>query len=142
MTVLQWIHAVTDRHLLIVGTAFVVLTLFAYILKEFISPILHRYRLRKPIELFFLITSVDRHQVSYAIQDEQEHRTKELILPSDCRAYLHLVFRNKIAFTQNHFTLYFDGDRSKTPLIEEYHVRWSRLSEQIFRLDKWSLCRG
>jgi hypothetical protein len=20
--------------------------------------------------------------------------------------------------------------------------RWSRLSEQIFRLDKWSLCRG
>ncbi len=21
-------------------------------------------------------------------------------------------------------------------------VRWSRLSEQIFRVDKWSLCRG
>ena len=22
------------------------------------------------------------------------------------------------------------------------HQRWSRLSEQIFRIDKWSLCRG
>jgi hypothetical protein len=21
-------------------------------------------------------------------------------------------------------------------------LRWSRLSEQIFRVDKWSLCRG
>jgi hypothetical protein len=23
-----------------------------------------------------------------------------------------------------------------------YGVRWSRLSEQIFRVDKWSVCRG
>ena len=23
-----------------------------------------------------------------------------------------------------------------------YGLRWSRLSEQIFRVDKWSLCRG
>ena len=22
------------------------------------------------------------------------------------------------------------------------HMRWSRLSEQIFRVDKWSACRG
>jgi hypothetical protein len=22
------------------------------------------------------------------------------------------------------------------------HLRWSRLSEQIFRVDKWSVCRG
>jgi hypothetical protein len=22
------------------------------------------------------------------------------------------------------------------------HVRWSRLSEQIFRFDKWRVCRG
>jgi len=23
-----------------------------------------------------------------------------------------------------------------------FEVRWSRLSEQIFRFDKWSVCRG
>ena len=23
-----------------------------------------------------------------------------------------------------------------------YLLKWSRLSEQIFRVDKWSLCRG
>jgi hypothetical protein len=23
-----------------------------------------------------------------------------------------------------------------------YVVKWSRLSEQIFRVDKWNLCRG
>jgi hypothetical protein len=22
------------------------------------------------------------------------------------------------------------------------HMKWSRLSEQIFRIDKWSLCQG
>jgi hypothetical protein len=27
------------------------------------------------------------------------------------------------------------------PLAKEWE-RWSRLSEQIFRVDKWSLCRG
>src|SRR5262249_46552611 len=27
-------------------------------------------------------------------------------------------------------------------LDEVVSVRWSRLSEQIFRVDKWSLCRG
>jgi hypothetical protein len=26
------------------------------------------------------------------------------------------------------------------PIIE--HLRWARLSEQIFRVDKWSVCRG
>ncbi len=28
---------------------------------------------------------------------------------------------------------------SKRPELDQ---RWSRLSEQIFRVDKWSLCRG
>jgi hypothetical protein len=25
---------------------------------------------------------------------------------------------------------------------DSVNLRWSRLSEQIFRVDKWSLCRG
>jgi hypothetical protein len=123
MTVLsQWIHAVTDRHLLIVSTAFIILTVAVYILKEFICPLVHHYRLRNPIDLFFVITSIDRHKVDYAIQDEKEHRTKDLILPSNSKIYLHLVFKNKIAFTQNHFTLYFDGNSTKNPTIQEYYV--------------------
>jgi len=27
-------------------------------------------------------------------------------------------------------------------VAQEGYLRWSRLSEQIFRVDKWSLCRG
>ena len=27
-------------------------------------------------------------------------------------------------------------------LLENYYQSWSRLSEQFFRFDKWSLCRG
>jgi hypothetical protein len=27
-------------------------------------------------------------------------------------------------------------------LADRLTLRWSRLSEQIFRVDKWSLCRG
>src|ERR1700730_9539045 len=32
--------------------------------------------------------------------------------------------------------------RAKHFLVLEGYERWSRLSEQIFRIDKWSLCRG
>ena len=35
-----------------------------------------------------------------------------------------------------------DNSIQKHYPLEEGRQRWSRLSEQIFRLDKWSLCRG
>lgn len=36
-----------------------------------------------------------------------------------------------------------DGRRSLlVPILLIGGLRWSRLSEQIFRVDKWSLCRG
>jgi len=35
----------------------------------------------------------------------------------------------------------FDRKIDADPLIR-WVLRWSRLSEQIFRVDKWSLCRG
>ena len=29
-----------------------------------------------------------------------------------------------------------------TEWLTYFALKWSRLSEQIFRVDKWSLCRG
>ncbi len=66
-----------------------------------------------------VITSVDRYNVKYAIQDEEEHRTKELIVPPHAEIYL-MVFKNRLGFTQTHFTFYFDGDRTKNPIIREW----------------------
>ena len=31
---------------------------------------------------------------------------------------------------------------SERPLMAAEGVRWPRLSEQFFRVDKWSVCRG
>jgi len=33
-------------------------------------------------------------------------------------------------------------DQHKSALLPTFGVRWVRLSEQIFRIDKWSVCRG
>ena len=35
-----------------------------------------------------------------------------------------------------------EDDTAWSPYQSPQDVRWSRLSEQIFRLDKWSLCQG
>ena len=71
-----------DHVLLFVSTLFIIATLIAYLLKEFVYPSFRRSTLRRPVIPFFVITSKDRYELKYAVQDEQEHLTKVLVLPA------------------------------------------------------------
>jgi len=55
------------------------------------------------------------------------------------------VFEPPLVFPDGDKFVLFDGNRRMTclKLLEKpRRVSWSRLSEQKFRVDKWSLCRG
>src|SRR2546430_11673778 len=92
----------TDQELLIVSTVFIILTLCAYSLREFIWPFARRVRLRHPVKAFFVITSQDRYDLGYAIQDDEEHFTKVLVLPANSDdLILALYFDARLSFTQS-----------------------------------------
>jgi hypothetical protein len=37
---------------------------------------------------------------------------------------------------------FFDAERRLAAITAKGDLNWSRLSEQLFRVDKWSVCRG
>jgi hypothetical protein len=63
-----------ERLLTIIANIVIIISLCAYVLKEFIWPYIRRTLLQSPVKAFFIITSLDRFELKYAIQDENEHR--------------------------------------------------------------------
>src|ERR1700738_1028920 len=101
-----------DHVLLLASTIFIIGTLIAYLLKEFVYPSFRRSTLRRPVIPSFVITSKDRYELKYVVLDEQEHLTKVLVLPAHTdNLLLHFILRPKLDFEQSHFELYFAGDR-------------------------------
>ena len=76
-----------------------------------------------------MITSSDRHDLRYVVQDDEEHVTKELVLPAntdDLLIYFNLIAR--LDFTQTHLELLFEGDRETKPLIRYYFLPYIKIS--------------
>jgi hypothetical protein len=110
-----------DHYLLITSTVFIILTLIAYIAKEFLSPLIRSIRLRHPIKARFVITSADRYNIGYAPQDEFEHEVKTLVLPSFTHnLFVHLLWTVKLSFKQYHLEISLGGERTKKPIINHY----------------------
>jgi len=112
-----------DHYLLYVSTVFVILTTFAYCLREFVYPSYRRWRLKKPARAYFIITSKDRFDLKYAVQDEHEHRLEVLVLPSHTNdLLLHVVLEAKFAYVQNYLEFVFEGeDGHAKPLFNYWH---------------------
>jgi hypothetical protein len=114
---------VQDHSLLIVSTIFIIVTAIAYCIKEFVLPILRNRRLRTPVTAHFVITSMDRFNLGYAIQDDIEHFTKELVLPSHTDdVFLHFILIARDSFEQNNFELSFEENRDSKPLIKYWFL--------------------
>jgi hypothetical protein len=111
-----------DHYLLVVSTVFVILTTVAYCLREFIYPFYRRWRLKEPARAYFIITSKDRFNLQYAVQDEREHRLKILVLPSHTHdLLLHLVLEAKLDYVQSHLEFVFEGEGAKPLFNYWYH---------------------
>src|SRR5689334_3930351 len=93
--------AMNDDHNLILITAlFAGLTVIFYVVKEFVSPAVRNRKLKtRPVDLFFVITSADRYDLGYAIQDEEQHRTLDLVVPANRDdLYLQIIFEARLSF--------------------------------------------
>jgi hypothetical protein len=119
---LRWIATwppAVDRLLLILSTTFVILSVVAYWIREFAGPVWRRRRLTSPVKARFLITSRDRYDLRYAMQDDREHETELLVLPSHTHAVLmHVVWKVKLDFTQHELEFSFEGNETEKPLFD------------------------
>jgi hypothetical protein len=110
-----------EKLLGIIVSIVIIVSLGAYLVREFICPWIRRIRLRSPVKALFVITSIDRYELKYAIQDEEEHFTRELVLPAHTKdLLLHLILTAKLGFTQSHFELSFAANKDTKPLIQYY----------------------
>src|SRR6266536_5695340 len=103
------------------------LVLLAYLLKEFAFPIIRRWRLRTPCDLFFVITSKEKYILTYAIQDEVlEHTTRKLIVPSNSEIYVQILLEPRLAFTASQYFFGFKGSPSTRPLVKRWFIHFRK----------------
>jgi hypothetical protein len=124
-----------DHFLLVISTIFIILTLLAYCYREFLQPSVRRLRLKSPVKAYFLITSNDRFKLGYAVQDDQEHATKVLVLPAHTHELLlHLIWTTKLDFTQYELEFSFEGnDGLRKPLINYWFHPFIKIGPSIRR---------
>jgi hypothetical protein len=125
----KWLSS--DHGPLVIGTIFIVFSAGAYVVKEFAWPLLRHFLLQHPVRARVIITSDDRYNVGYAIQNEFEHETKELVLPPHKDGLmLHFILTTRLSFTQTHLELSFEEDRNSKPLIEYYFSPFIKVGKQ------------
>jgi len=96
--------------------------LVVYILWEIVGHFVRDFRLRHPCKARFLITSSDRREINYAIQDEKEHTVMEIVLPSNSEVNLELLITPKISFKQTELIFGCRGSLAQMPLPISYFV--------------------
>ena len=85
----------TDRDVLDITAIFAGATLALYIAREIVPPIVRYFRMIRPYKAWFVITSYDRGKVDYAVQDEEEHLTRQLIVPSHRDIYVQVMLETR-----------------------------------------------
>jgi hypothetical protein len=122
--------AMNEYTLTIITAVFAGLTVIFYIAKEFVYPAVRHYRLKtRPIDLYFIVTSADRYDLGYVEQDENQHRTLDLVVPTHCDdLYIAIIYQSNLAFNQTHFVFSFNaGSRDQHPLIKHWFLEFIRV---------------
>jgi hypothetical protein len=102
------------------------------VIYEFIlKPYFCRRALRRPCKAWFLIASLSQGNISYAVQDEQEHYVEELTLASNSEYEIDFLYLPRIAFHVSEIYFGFnkqdDRDLETKPIIQSY---WNRFVER------------
>jgi hypothetical protein len=80
--------------------------------------------LKQPFDAYFLITSLARFPLPYALQDDKEHFVKELVVPPNTEVPIQIVLEPKVSFMQHELSFGCDeslADENK-PSATEYFV--------------------
>jgi hypothetical protein len=118
----QVFDLLTRHHLHEIAELVIIFSLLFYLLKEFFGPWYRRFKLKRPVTPFFIITSSDKYTLEYAVQDAHEHWTKVLVLPANTDdLLLHFIWKSKLDFTQYYLELSFEQNGLRRSL-----ARWRR----------------
>ncbi len=91
---------------------------------NFLRPWRRRGKLKKPTDAHFLIPSNKHHGCDFAVQDEQEHIVKTIVVPSDSEILIDLRFQPRLAFVTSEIDIGCEGEVSETPYATEYFNRF------------------
>jgi hypothetical protein len=106
----------SDRAWIIIAALFAGASVLLYLITEIAKPLLRYVKLRDPIDFHFVVTKRAWAELSHVIQDDDEHRTKDMVYPSHSpNIYMQLQFLVKISFRQTHLSVNFSGDQDKCP---------------------------
>jgi hypothetical protein len=118
MTELDWVRWTFWVAAFNAAAAFLAVVL--YFIKEIILPYFRKAILRKrAVDAVWCITSEDKFKLKYAVQDEREHETVDLVVPAHTTdLFLHILLKARTDFHRAHAECSFDGDRNQKPLIQ------------------------
>jgi len=103
---------------------------------NFLRPLIRRRRLKKPCEMFFVITTSGRRILGYVQQDnDNEHLVNELVLPVNSTLVIEILLTPKMHFHSTELVIGMDGGASveARPVINKYlnrFVAWGKGQEE------------
>jgi hypothetical protein len=125
MTISRFWATIQTWHWPIISAFFSAAAFFLILHVQILRPRRRRRKLKRPFDAYFLITSRNRFQLNYVVQDEnEEHFVKELVVPPKSEIPIQIILQPRLSFLQRE--IYFGCEESvasgEKPRATEYFV--------------------
>ena len=106
---------------------------------NFVRPAIRNRTLASPVEPFFVVTSQNRHELGYVIQDHREHYTKDLTAPANTEdIYIQIEMRSKASFVQSAIQFGFSGELDRKPDIKYFYLGYIARGKRKREPETWA----
>jgi hypothetical protein len=100
-----------------------IIVLILYVWVEFIAPRIRRHQLKRPCNAYFNIQPLRMGDIGYAVQDDEGHQVRELVLASNSTAEIEIGYRPVVSFREEKLVFGCEGDEDQKPVVVEYFNR-------------------
>lgn len=100
------------------GALLTIVVIVLYIVAEFLLPWNRRRKLHNPCNAYFHIRQLGLGKLSYALQDDDAHKVKALVLPSNSVVDIEVAYVPRVNFKVEETCFGFEGDPDSKPAIE------------------------
>jgi hypothetical protein len=107
-------------------------TLIAYLIIEVIRPAWRRHVLRYPCHVHFNVIGRHEGEITYAIQDDRTHHTKEIVLPANSEVAIEVIYLPKVPFFEESIAFGCEGKNDGKPYAFEFFNRYTILGKSRF----------
>jgi hypothetical protein len=96
---------------------------------NFLRPWRRRKKLKNPAIAHFVIPSNKHHGCDFAVQNEQEHLVKTIVVPAQGEILIDLRIQPRMAFVTSEISIGCEGEVTETPFATEYLNRFIETGE-------------